>query len=320
MKAVAAIVLTTLVSTSLASSHGHTTPRRRHHNKGPLDAEQAIVKRATYSGMATWYDVGTGNAGACGQFLNPNDHVVALNQPMYGDLGQRSSWCGKTIIISNGKKTATARVEDACPTGGGNCFYGSLDMSVGLFTEFTSLGTGVFPITWWPAGEGGGNSGNNGGGHNNNNNNNNNNDDDDDDDGDDDDGQAAAAAAKKKAQQAAKQAKEEAKSQAAAASRSAAAAAAASSAAASRSAASSRASVYSVTKAAARASASVSRAAAKSRASVRASKSAAAASSLLSASAASAAAATAATPTGNLNNFANLYDGLSKIIMEQADS
>ncbi|SPC65284.1 uncharacterized protein UHOD_00393 [Ustilago sp. UG-2017b] len=305
MKAVAAIVLTTLVSTSLASSHGHTTPRRRHHNKGPVDAEQAIVKRATYSGMATWYDVGTGNAGACGQFLNPNDHVVALNQPMYGDLGQRSSWCGKTIIISNGKKTATARVEDACPTGGGNCFYGSLDMSVGLFTEFTSLGTGVFPITWWPAGEGGGNSGNNGGGNNNNNNNNNNND-------DDDDGQAAAAAAaaaaKKKAQQAAKQAKEEAKSQAAAASRSAAAAAAASSAAASRSAASSRASVYSVTKAAARASASVSRAAAKSRASVRASKSAAAAS------------ATAATPTGNLNNFANLYDGLSKIIMEQADS
>ncbi|SAM71130.1 uncharacterized protein UBRO_00393 [Ustilago bromivora] len=314
MKAVAAIVLTTLVSTSLASSHGHTTPRRRHHNKGPVDAEQAIVKRATYSGMATWYDVGTGNAGACGQFLNPNDHVVALNQPMYGDLGQRSSWCGKTIIISNGKKTATARVEDACPTGGGNCFYGSLDMSVGLFTEFTSLGTGVFPITWSPVGEGGGNSGNNGGG---NNNDNNNDDDDDGDDDDDDDGQAAAAAAKKKAQQAAKQAKEEAKSQAAAASRSAAAAAAASSAAASRSAASSRASVYSVTKAAARASASVSRVAAKSRASVRASKSAAAASSALSASAAS---ATAATPTGNLNNFANLYDGLSKIIMEQADS
>ena len=63
MKAVAAIVLTTLVSTSLASSHGHTTPRRRHHNKGPVDAEQTIVKRATYSGMATWYDVGTGNAG-----------------------------------------------------------------------------------------------------------------------------------------------------------------------------------------------------------------------------------------------------------------
>ncbi len=63
MKSVAAIVLTTLVSTSLASSHGATTPYRRHHNKGPLDAEQAIAKRAVYSGMATWYDVGTGNAG-----------------------------------------------------------------------------------------------------------------------------------------------------------------------------------------------------------------------------------------------------------------
>ncbi|CDW94638.1 hypothetical protein [Sporisorium scitamineum] len=153
MKAVAAIVLTFLVSTTLASSHASTTNHRRHHNHGPVTHEQALAKRATYSGMATWYDVGTGNAGACGQYLNPNDHVVALNQPMYGDLNQQSSWCGKTIVISNGIKTATARIEDACPTGGGNCFYGSLDMSVGLFTEFTGLGTGVFPITWWPAGE-----------------------------------------------------------------------------------------------------------------------------------------------------------------------
>lgn len=63
MKSVAAVVLTTLVSTTLAASHGPTTPYRRHHNKGPVDAEQAIAKRATYSGMATWYNVATGNAG-----------------------------------------------------------------------------------------------------------------------------------------------------------------------------------------------------------------------------------------------------------------
>jgi hypothetical protein len=63
MKAFATLLLATLVSGSLASSHASTSPHRRHHNKGPLDAEQAIAKRATYSGMATWYDVGTGNAG-----------------------------------------------------------------------------------------------------------------------------------------------------------------------------------------------------------------------------------------------------------------
>nr|CDI51197.1 uncharacterized protein BN887_01521 [Melanopsichium pennsylvanicum 4] len=63
MKAVTAIALTALVSTTLASSHGPTIPTRRHHNKGPVDHAQALAKRATYSGTATWYDVGTGNAG-----------------------------------------------------------------------------------------------------------------------------------------------------------------------------------------------------------------------------------------------------------------
>lgn len=63
MKSVAALVLTTLVSTTLASSHASNSALRRHHKQGPVTHEQALAKRATYSGMATWYDVGTGNAG-----------------------------------------------------------------------------------------------------------------------------------------------------------------------------------------------------------------------------------------------------------------
>lgn len=77
MKAFATLLLATLVSGSLASSHASTSPHRRHHNKGPLDAEQAIAKRATYSGMATWYDVGTGNAG----YVSTNSlHLARLHR------------------------------------------------------------------------------------------------------------------------------------------------------------------------------------------------------------------------------------------------
>lgn len=110
--------------------------------------EVLLGKRSAYSGMATWYDVETWKAGACGQDIDNSMHIVALNEPMYGSLNERSSWCGKKIMIANGLKTAKAVIMDACPQTK-QCHHGALDMSMSLFQEFHHLVLGVFPITWW---------------------------------------------------------------------------------------------------------------------------------------------------------------------------
>lgn len=110
--------------------------------------EILLGKRSAYSGMATWYNVETWKAGACGQDIDNSMHIVALNEPMYGSLNERSSWCGKKIMIANGLKTAKAVIMDACPQTK-QCHHGALDMSMSLFQEFHPLVLGVFPITWW---------------------------------------------------------------------------------------------------------------------------------------------------------------------------
>lgn len=91
--------------------------------------EVLLGKRSAYSGMATWYDVETWKAGACGQDIDNSMHIVALNEPMYGSLNERSSWCGKKIMIANGLKTAKAVIMDACPQTK-QCHHGALDMSI----------------------------------------------------------------------------------------------------------------------------------------------------------------------------------------------
>ncbi|PWN93603.1 hypothetical protein FA10DRAFT_264235 [Acaromyces ingoldii] len=182
------VLALTLGAASSEASLEAGAPARRHHVK----AARALEKRS-FKGKATFYHVATGNAGACGQMLSPDEHVVALNQPQFGDLNQQSSWCGKTITISNGIKQTTARVMDACPTSygpDGQCSHGGLDMSTSLFQFFNPLGVGVFPITWWEGGSDDGDQKNS-------------------DDSGDDDAAAAAAAKKKKQQQQQQQEKEE---------------------------------------------------------------------------------------------------------------
>lgn len=137
----------------------------------PVEANGTLVtqnakrlsKRFSFSGSATWYDVETYQQGcvslrwvltrrACGQWINNDMHIVALNEPMYGDLDSVSSWCGKHIMIANGLKTVKAVIMDACPETK-QCHHGALDMSMSLFQEFHGLKLGVFPITWWTVDE-----------------------------------------------------------------------------------------------------------------------------------------------------------------------
>ena len=85
---------------------------------------------------------------ACGGSLSPNGYTVALAQPMYGDLNSVSQYCGQTITIQANGKMHTATIEDACPTGRGNCGGADLDMSQALFNFFADPGAGKIGITW----------------------------------------------------------------------------------------------------------------------------------------------------------------------------
>lgn len=273
--------------------------RHRHHEiaqRGVVEElnESHLEKRQTYHGSATYYNVQTGNAGACGSYLSSSDYVVALAQPLWGNLNVKSPLCGHTITISANGKSTQATIMDACPTGGGNCGGPDLDMSQSLFEFFNPIGVGKFGITWSLGGGGGGSSHGSSGGSGSGS--------DDNDDEDDAASSKAAAAAASKSREAASRS-----SVAASKSSVSAASASRSSASVASVASKSSASHYSVTKAAAQSSASV--------ASVASSKSKA--SKVAAAKASKAAAkewAADQKKAKNVENFGKIVDGMSKMV------
>ncbi|KAF9117350.1 hypothetical protein BGW39_002263 [Mortierella sp. 14UC] len=56
------------------------------------------------------------------------------------------SMCGKSVRITSGGKSVTARVTDTCPSK--YCTSGSLDLSQAAFKKLAPLGTGVISISW----------------------------------------------------------------------------------------------------------------------------------------------------------------------------
>ncbi|KAF9014355.1 hypothetical protein BDZ89DRAFT_1142392 [Hymenopellis radicata] len=105
----------------------------------PVPSEAQVEKRS-FSGQATYFDVGLG---ACGDTSVSTDYVVALASADYDD-GQ---YCGQTVVItcSSSGTSTTATVKDKCSS----CASGDLDMSEGLFDFFQgSTADGVFDITW----------------------------------------------------------------------------------------------------------------------------------------------------------------------------
>ena len=107
----------------------------------PVKKENSLAKRQSYSGRATFYDVGLG---ACGGYNVASDYIVALNSAQYGG-GYPGPNCGRSITISHNGKTAQATIRDQCPS----CDYGALDLSRSLFTHFESEDKGTFQMSWW---------------------------------------------------------------------------------------------------------------------------------------------------------------------------
>lgn len=71
-----------------------------------------------------------------------------LETERYGDLGAKSSNCGRRILVTNTKnqKTVEVTVADACPTCGGK---NDLDLSEGAFTQIATKEEGEVPSKWF---------------------------------------------------------------------------------------------------------------------------------------------------------------------------
>jgi len=122
----------------------HTTTST--HKASPTSSPPSSGNTLKGSGQGTYFTQ-NGVAGACGKVHPDSAKVVALDTQLYGNTGEASQYCGKTITITNTNngKTVTAIVADACPTCGGKDY---VDMSVGAFTEIATEEEGEVPITW----------------------------------------------------------------------------------------------------------------------------------------------------------------------------
>jgi len=140
MLAITALVTIALAITPILGVDTHNAaPAHRRHHEVANRARGDISKR--FSGArATFYDVGMG---ACGQYNQPGDFIVALNQDQFGS-GYPGPHCFETITITYGGKTAHATIMDMCP----GCPFGGLDFSMGLFTFFADPNLGVLSVDW----------------------------------------------------------------------------------------------------------------------------------------------------------------------------
>ncbi|KAF9464753.1 RlpA-like double-psi beta-barrel-protein domain-containing protein-containing protein [Collybia nuda] len=88
-----------------------------------------------------------GVAGACGTVHGDGDMIAAIDGNRYGNLGAKSSLCGKRVKVTNpaNKKSVVVTIADACPT----CKNGnSIDLSEGAFKQIATLDQGMVGITW----------------------------------------------------------------------------------------------------------------------------------------------------------------------------
>ncbi|KAG9105403.1 hypothetical protein FRC07_009310 [Ceratobasidium sp. 392] len=121
----------------VAADHGHLLPRAHHHDIAER-SEHHLQKR--FGGRATYYQTGLG---ACGEYNDPSDKIVALNTAQFGD-GYPGPHCFQMVNICAFGECHPGQIVDACPT----CGHGDLDMSQSLFEQFASIDKGVFQMTW----------------------------------------------------------------------------------------------------------------------------------------------------------------------------
>ncbi|PPQ72589.1 hypothetical protein CVT26_003692 [Gymnopilus dilepis] len=120
-----------------------STPKKVVASPAPAAAAPAPQSAVNTGGVATFF-YQNNNFGACGQKHSDSDLIAAIDGNRYGNLGAKSSLCGKKVKITNtkNKKSVTVTIEDACPTCENS---NSIDLSVGAFQQIATLDQGEVP-------------------------------------------------------------------------------------------------------------------------------------------------------------------------------
>ena len=74
-----------------------------------------IQKRVEkYKGQATFFFPETegGPYGSCGPKEDENSHIVALNHEQYGNMSEKSEWCGKKIRVEGDVGSMDVTIND----------------------------------------------------------------------------------------------------------------------------------------------------------------------------------------------------------------
>ncbi|KAG0317991.1 hypothetical protein BGZ97_004524 [Linnemannia gamsii] len=137
--ALAAMVSAAPIDTTVPVRHTTASKYPPSPSTGASDDVVISARASSFSGRGTWF---TDTVGSCGTPFDTNDMIVAMNAAQMGG----TSMCGKTVRITSGGKTVTARVTDTCPSQ--FCSSGSLDLSQAVFSKLAPLDKGVIAISW----------------------------------------------------------------------------------------------------------------------------------------------------------------------------
>ncbi|MFC8427694.1 expansin EXLX1 family cellulose-binding protein [Streptomyces sp. NPDC057253] len=128
---------------SSAASRAAATPTaeqaRKASGSAPLGGR--IKPGASYTGVATFYDVGNGD-GACLYGPTSDTMTAAMNTTDY----ETAKACGAYILVRAASgASVTVRITNECPL---PCAPGQLDLSPQAFAKLAAPVTGRIPITW----------------------------------------------------------------------------------------------------------------------------------------------------------------------------
>lgn len=99
----------------------------------------------SHTGDLTHYTVGMGSCGFDDSGKDNSDYIVAVSKDLMGEQSNGNPMCGKTVTISNGKKSVQATIRDKC----GGCAVDDIDGSERVFLDlFGDLGVGRDTVTW----------------------------------------------------------------------------------------------------------------------------------------------------------------------------
>jgi expansin (peptidoglycan-binding protein) len=129
----------TAAATTAAARPSATRTPRKTSAAAPLAGR--IRPEATYRGVATVYDAGTGD-GACSYGPSDDLMIAAMNHTDY----ETSKACGAYVLVrAAGGASVTVRITNECPL---PCAPGQLDLSAQAFAKLAAPSRGRIPITW----------------------------------------------------------------------------------------------------------------------------------------------------------------------------